>query len=335
LFVGLAAAAAVPQSAAAAARLVAPVSRSGNAEVLINRVELVGGRLLVRGTARRVGQLVRIHGTRFSTTAGENGEFSFHVDYRTPDCRITVATETGALGLMISNCAPESLTVRGRWSPTTHYEKDDLAYFSGSTWRAIRANADRRPRANAGDWVLFAARGAFGPAGPRGEPGPQGQTGPAGPQGEPGSPGPQGEMGPQGLVGADGAAGPQGPMGDAGPEGPAGPQGPPGIAGPRGESAAIVKRTKSCRSPTDYSYNQDNDPYCVVACEAEEIGLFTAWEWTDLADNRRLAGFSSSAQMYSQAVPELADRYGFAAYVGLDEFMSTRRMDLIVLCTPR
>jgi hypothetical protein len=96
-----------------------------------------------------------------------------------------------------------------------------------------------------------------------------------------------------------------------------------------------VKRTKSCRTPADYSYNQNNGPYCVVACAAEEIGLFTAWEWTNLADSRRLAGFSSSAQMYSQAVPELADRYGFAAYVGLDEYMSTRQMDLIVLCTPR
>jgi hypothetical protein len=330
----------LPVSTAAAAL----ASQRGDSGVSINRVELVGGRLLVRGTTRRAGEVVRIQGTNFRTTSSTQREFTFYVDHRTRDCRITVATENGALGLIIANCAPEGLRTRGQWSATARYAVDDLTLFGGSTWRAIRANAGRRPKTNSGDWELFAARGAVGPAGARGVTGAEGERGPAGPQGEPGPagpPGPQGEIGPPGPTGATGAPGPRGvrgPRGIAGPRGEIGLQGEAGPAGPQGppgESASLVKRTTSCRSPADYSRGPHNEPYCVVACAADEIGLFTAWEWIDLADNRRLAGYSSSAQMYSQAVPELADRYGFAAYVGRDEYMSTRQMVLIVLCTPR
>jgi hypothetical protein len=40
-------------------------------------------------------------------------------------------------------------------------------------------------------------------------------------------------------------------------------------------------------------------------------------------------------QMFTQTVPELQDRYGFAAFVGLNEYISTRRMNLFLFCTAR
>jgi hypothetical protein len=102
-----------------------------------------------------------------------------------------------------------------------------------------------------------------------------------------------------------------------------------------GESANIVKRTKSCSLPDDYGHDQDNEAYCVVTCEADEIGLFTFWEWLDAESGERIAGYSSPMQMYVQTVPELQDRYGFAAYVGSDDYIYTRRMNLFLFCSPR
>lgn len=77
-----------------------------------------------------------------------------------------------------------------------------------------------------------------GPAGPQGEPGPQGD---AGPQGEPGPAGPAGDRGPDGVQGpagergADGLQGRDGAQGELGPMGPVGAQGERGERGERGE----------------------------------------------------------------------------------------------------
>ena len=86
-----------------------------------------------------------------------------------------------------------------------------------------------------------------GPAGPKGDPGPQGPAGPRGEQGERGEQGPagergiQGETGPQGVQGLQGETGPQGPQGEKGDPGEKGEQGvqglqgEPGPQGPQGE----------------------------------------------------------------------------------------------------
>jgi len=63
--------------------------------------------------------------------------------------------------------------------------------------------------------------GAQGPAGPKGDPGPQGVPGAQGPAGAKGDPGLQGVAGPQG---------PAAPKGDPGLQGAPGPQGPPGVS---------------------------------------------------------------------------------------------------------
>jgi hypothetical protein len=96
-----------------------------------------------------------------------------------------------------------------------------------------------------------------------------------------------------------------------------------------------VKRTKECAAPVDYSLDQTNAAYCVVRCNEGEIGLFTWWEWLDLSTGERIAAYSSTVQMYTASIPELADRYGFAAYVGSNAYMTSRRMNLLLFCTQR
>ncbi len=448
----------------------------------INVVTLAAGRLVITGTAASAGQVISIKTTNFKATANSQKRFSFNVDFRTPDCRVYLATKTDWVGLAIANCGPvgtvnrgfwsaalayvrndmvssdgatwiarranknkkpglpttttdwqalaargaqgvpgpkgltgpagpqgaqgltgpagaggppgpqgstglagaagpsgpqgsagpAGLTPRGAWDDTVRYDANDLVLHQGSTWRALVPNELAPPDLNVSEWQLFAQRGlqgqAGGPPGPMGPQGAAGPVGPAGPQGlsgTDGAQGPQGDPGPagsQGLPGAEGAdgaqgpVGPQGPQGDPGPagpqglsgangaqglqgnQGPAGPsgaQGPAGPAGPVGESANIVKRSKSCTSVPDYSFDQTSNRYCVVSCNVDEIGLFTWWEWIDVSNGERVAGYSSTVQMYTPSVPELADRYGFAAYVGLNEYMSTREMNLFLFCTPR
>lgn len=102
----------------------------------------------------------------------------------------------------------------------------DTGIYSGGDAPYIGAN---------GNWYVGQTDtgvSATGPAGQKGDQGPEGpmgptgETGPQGPQGETGATGPQGpkgdpgETGPQGIQGETGATGPQG---ETGPQGPAGP----------------------------------------------------------------------------------------------------------------
>lgn len=65
------------------------------------------------------------------------------------------------------------------------------------------------------------------PQGPRGEPGPQGETGAQGPQGTQGTQGEKGDQGPQGIQGEQGVQGEPGPQGIQGPQGEQGEPGTP------------------------------------------------------------------------------------------------------------
>jgi hypothetical protein len=120
------------------------------------------------------------------------------------------------------------VTPRGAWDAAVTYAANDLAFFSGSTWLALRETVGDQPNQSTEDWLLFAARGEQGETGPQGETGQQGETGPQGEVGPMGPPGPPGEVGPQGPKGDKGDTGdtgPQGLQGDPGPQGPAGPTG--------------------------------------------------------------------------------------------------------------
>ena len=433
---------------------------AGTSGVTVTVATLAGGRLVITGTAQP-GKVVTILSTNFKATADAQRRFSFNVDFRTPDCRVYLVTNSGWEGLNVANCGPVGLlnrgawlvstsyaqndvvlfagsswialrankaklpgtaaaaadwqvlvargavglqgpagsqgvsgpqgpagpagpagavgqtgpqgpagptgatgpegpagpagvTARGEWTESRQYQVNDLVLYQGSTWRALQPNELVAPDENTGAWQLFAERGADGEAGgPPGPAGPEGAQGPAGPQGPPGEPGPAGPEGPAGAEGPRGLAGLSGPQGDPGPMGPEGPagaagaQGPAGLQGPQGESgpigpqgpvgdsATIVKKTKTCASPSDYGVDERDNAYCVITCEEDEIGLFTWWEWLDVATGDRVAAYSSNVQMYTESVPELADRFGFAAHVGLNQYMTTRKINLLLFCTER
>ena len=61
-------------------------------------------------------------------------------------------------------------------------------------------------------------------------------------------------------------------------------------------NANLVKNIKTCEQPSDYGVDQSNSAYCVVTCAVDEIGLFTWWEWIDVASGERVAGYSSAIQ---------------------------------------
>lgn len=176
------------------------MSEVGTSGLTVSLVALKAGRLAIAGTASSVGVVVRIAGTAFEATAGTDGRFNFDVDFRTPDCRVTLETGSGALGLLIGNCGPGTVP-RGVWSAQIQYGAGDLVLFSGSTYRALAGSKGKRPNISAAEWQLFAARGTAGVAGP------------SGPQGEPGVPGEQGLPGPSGSAGLQGEQGAPGEQG--------------------------------------------------------------------------------------------------------------------------
>jgi hypothetical protein len=192
----------------------------GSPGISIETAALLGGRLVISGFATSSSRIVKLRGTPFEASADPGRLFTMTVDYRTSDCRITLETETGALGLLITDCAPGTRP-RGAWSASVAYEPGDLVLFSGSTYRARTGSRGKRPDADPAIWQVFAPKGLAGPAGPRGAMGPRGPSGVAGPRGVQGADGP---------VGADGDAG---PVGNPGPSGPVGAAGLPGLS-PRG-----------------------------------------------------------------------------------------------------
>lgn len=77
---------------------------------------------------------------------------------------------------LINNMNP-----RGIWNDKTHYYKNNLVFFNGSTFIALQNNLGKTPpalpnKSNA-YWSLFAEKGATGERGPRGERGADGKNG--------------------------------------------------------------------------------------------------------------------------------------------------------------
>ena len=168
-------------------------STTGTPRLTIATAAIIVGKLVIVGKASSPGIVVGIEGTDFTDTANAEKLFSFNVDYRTPDCRVTLTTNTGSLELMIGMCGPQG---------------------------------ERGPEGAQGIMGPTGPQGERGPPGETGAQGPQGETGPRGEVGAAGPPGSQGPAGPAGETG------PQGPQGPAGTEGPAGPPGPIGPEGP-------------------------------------------------------------------------------------------------------
>jgi hypothetical protein len=176
------------------------VAAAATAPVVVKVATITAGRLVIMGTTPAPRTVVRVEGTSYSVVSDATRAFRFDLVYRTPDCRLTLATAVGKLGILIGDCGPMAFIPRGAWVSNRSYAANDVVTEAGSSWRALRPNLNRRPIAGA-DWQLFASRGATG------------ATGPAGPAG------PAGAVGPQGAAGVDGVAGPAGPVGPKGDEG--------------------------------------------------------------------------------------------------------------------
>ena len=143
------------------------LAATGTSGLTLSTAAITQGRLVITGTAASPGTVVALEGTPFRATADAQRRFSFSLDYRTPDCRVTLRTSTGTLAVLIGQCGPGTVP-RGAWSGVAQYRAGDLALYGGSTYRALRANVGKAPALNAADWQLFAARGATGPQGPAG-----------------------------------------------------------------------------------------------------------------------------------------------------------------------
>src|SRR4051812_16007502 len=106
----------------------ASATTTGTSGISVSVVTLAAGKLVITGTASTAGVQVRIQGTSITATADAQKKFSFNVDYRTPDCALTLATSTGTLGVLISDCGPGT-TPRGAWLATARYNAGDLALY--------------------------------------------------------------------------------------------------------------------------------------------------------------------------------------------------------------
>jgi len=85
----------------------AVTSTTGTPGLTIGTAAIIAGKLVIVGTASSPGIEVEIDGTSFKATANSKKLFGFNVDYRTPDCRLTLTTNTGSLQLMIGMCGPQ------------------------------------------------------------------------------------------------------------------------------------------------------------------------------------------------------------------------------------
>jgi hypothetical protein len=150
----------------------AVLSVTGDPGLTIDTATIAAGRLVVRGTTDVARKTVRIKGTTFRVRSAADRSFAFDLDYRTPDCRMTLVTVTGTLDLMVGSCGPQGET--GAAGPP----------------------GPRGPRGPKGDQGEPGLDGAQGPQGVQGPPGPQGLQGEKGRRGPPGLEGPQGPPGP-------------------------------------------------------------------------------------------------------------------------------------------
>src|SRR5690349_17572187 len=173
-------------------------------DVTITDAKIEGGKLVVTGTTATARMKVKLDG-QFDATSDGKKAFTFSEVYAPPDCIVNVgkagaATTTPAV---VADCA-RGFNPLGAWNAATDYVTDDVVTQLGSVWRALKANRNKSPSANASFWEKFVSKGDPGVAGPAGATGPRGLTGAQGIQGETGAQGLKGDTGATGATGATG-----------------------------------------------------------------------------------------------------------------------------------
>ncbi len=129
----------------------------------VKTAKIKGGVLIVAGTTKKPGQLVKLD-RRFEMTSAGDKTYRFEVVHTPFDCIVRVKRGKRIIDAVVGNCG-----VRG----------------------------PKGAKGAKGD------KGDTGARGPRGAQGPEGSQGPTGPQGPQGSQGPRGLRGPKGDPGAD------------------------------------------------------------------------------------------------------------------------------------
>lgn len=126
--------------------------------------------------------------------------------------------------------------------------------------------------------------------GPKGNPGPKGETGIQGPKGETGAQGmqgPVGERGPKGDTGAQGPIGPQGPQGEKGLRGETGPTGPQGPKGETGAGMIIKGIYPTLQALTEeHPAGNEGDAYAVGSESYNDIYIWFGAAWESIGTMR-------------------------------------------------
>lgn len=142
----------------------AELTRLPASRILLDTLEISGGRLVVSGVTPLPNRQVRLD-QRYFAMSNDIGRFNFSLPYLPPDCIVELKIGALADQAVVANCG-----LQGE--------------------RGIQGLAGRR-----------GARGAAGSAGPQGVTGP---AGPQGERGVPGPAGPQGSQGAPGAAGSGG-----------------------------------------------------------------------------------------------------------------------------------
>ncbi len=185
------------------------VAAPASAAITINKAEISGGKLVVTGSRTGTAPNIELDGE--FTTGVAAGKFAFSLTYLPSDCIVDLKGVGGTGGTaeaVIANCAPAGLNARGKWDTGKDYLENDVVTDGGSSWRARKNNAGKKPALNLASWELLAKKGADGVQGATGPTGADGATGPAGADGATGPAGAVGATGPAGADGATGSAGP-------------------------------------------------------------------------------------------------------------------------------
>jgi Collagen triple helix repeat (20 copies)/Head domain of trimeric autotransporter adhesin len=133
----------------------------------------------------------------------------------------------------------------GTWTSAVTYVKNDVVYYSGSSYICLVGNTNHIPSTHPTTWALVAHVGATGPSGAAGVTGATGGTGAAGPTGPTGT---------AGATGASGASGATGPTGPTGPTGATGATGVTGATGPGGGGGTSGTTYPSAQQVTPVKY---------------------------------------------------------------------------------
>src|SRR5262245_13050252 len=83
------------------------LAQTQSVDFTVKIATISAGRLVILGNTTKPSVDVAISGTKMHAKSDAKGVFRFDVNYRTPDCSVKLATKTGALSVLVSDCGPQ------------------------------------------------------------------------------------------------------------------------------------------------------------------------------------------------------------------------------------